>query len=186
MYGPQKGATPAMVECSTPTSRTSPRSSSATWASRSATSPAPAPPEAWAAAWSPSPAARLEPGINLVIEAVDLRARLEGRRPLPDRRRGARRSERLRQDGRGRRPASPLAGLPDAGPGRLDRPRRRGDPRRGHRRLFLDLPRAHQPRRGHGPRRRAPGRGDGAGRAGVPDGEGTKWAAPVHRPANSP
>ncbi len=165
---------PRWSRCSTPTSRTSPRSSSATWASRSATSRAPAPPAAWAAAWSPSPAGRLEPGINLVIEAVDLAGPPGGRRPLPDRRRGARRPERLRQDGRRRRPAGALARLPGAGPGRLDRPRRRGDARRGPRRLFLDLPRAHRPRGGHGPRRRAAGRGDGAGRAGVPGGAATK------------
>ena len=43
---------------------------------------------------------KLEPGIKLVIEAVKLEERLEERRPVLDRRRGHRRPERLRQDGR--------------------------------------------------------------------------------------
>ena len=83
---------------------------------------------------------KLEPGIDLVIEAVKLAERLDERRPVLDRRRGHRRPERLRQDGRRSRPAGSLAALPGPGLGRLDRSGRRGRPRTGNRRLFLDLP----------------------------------------------
>ena len=79
VYGPQKGATPEMVEVLDANlahyrrdrrarpGRFGPRDPGLRRA-----------PAAWAAAWSRSPSGRLEPGINLVIEAVALRARLEG------------------------------------------------------------------------------------------------------------
>ncbi len=113
---------------------------------------------------------RLEPGINLVIEAVDLRGRLKDADLCLTGEGGARRSERLRQDGRRGRPAGAIPGLPGAGPGRLDRAGRRGDARSRHRRVFLDLLRTDHARPGHGPGGRVAGRGDGAGRAGVPGG----------------
>ena len=72
---------------------------------------------------------RLEPGIDAGHRGRRPGRAPRGRRPLPDRRRGDRRLERLRQDGRRRRPARPLARLPDARPGRHDRPGRRGRPR---------------------------------------------------------
>ena len=102
-----------------------------------------------------------------------------GRRPLPDRRGGARRSERLRQDGRRRRPAGALARLPDARPGRHDRPGRRGGPRT----------RASTPISRSAPARSASTQaiaragelleaGDGAGRPGVPGRAGRSASTP--------
>ena len=130
VYGPQKGADPAMVAALdrnlahfAADRRARPRRR------RSATSPARARRGASAAglvafAGGPARAGR----------RAGHRRRRPGRpaprrRPLPDRRRGDRRLERLRQDGRRRRPARPLARLPDARPGRHDRPGRRGGPR---------------------------------------------------------
>ena len=167
----RRGRRPRWSRCSTPTSRTSPRSSSATWASRSATSRAPAPPGAWAAAWSPSPSGRLEPGINLVIDAVDLAGRLEGADLCLTGEGAIDDSQRLRQDGRRRRPPGALAAAARRSPWparSAPAPRRRST--EGLDAYFSICPGPDRPRRGHGPRRRAAGRGDGAGRPGVPGG----------------
>ncbi len=75
---------------------------------------------------------------------------------LSDRRGLHRRSERLRQDGRRRRPPGALAALSGAGPGRLDRPRRLGRPRPRNRRLLLDLSRSDRAGRSCQARRRTP------------------------------
>ena len=115
---------------------------------------------------------RLEPGINLVIEAVGLA--------------GAPGGADLCLTGEGSLDDQSAFGKTAVGVGRLARslgcpvlalagsigPGAEARPRPGPRRLFLDLPRPHHARRGHGPRGRAAGRGDGTGRAGVPGGAG--------------
>ena len=83
---------------------------------------------------------RLEPGIALVIDAVGLARRLEGADLCLTGEGGARRLERLRQDGRRRCPPRPRSRLPDPRPRRHDRPRRRGRPRRRHRCVFQLCP----------------------------------------------
>ena len=116
---------------------------------------------------------RLEPGINLVIEAVDLRSRLEGadlcltgEGALDDQSAFGKTAVGVGRLARSLGcPALALAGT--IGPGR-------GVARPGPRRLFLDLPRPHHARRGHRPRRRTAGRGDRAGHAGVPGGADEK------------
>ena len=94
---------------------------------------------------------RLEPGVELVIDAVKLAERLE--------------NADLCLTGEGAIDAQSAFGktavgvarlarslhCPDAGPGRLDRSRRRGRPRTWNRRLFRDLPRPHEPGPGDRP-----------------------------------
>ena len=113
---------------------------------------------------------RLEPGINLVIEAVNLRAHLAGAD--------------LCLTGEGALDDQSAFGKTAVGVGRLAhslgcpvialagsiRPGAEATLGDGLPCLFLDMPRADQPRRGHGPRRRAIGRGDGTDRAHIPGG----------------
>ena len=73
------------------------------------------------------------------------------RRPLPDGRRGDRRLERVRQDGRRGVEAGQVLRLPDPGPRRFDRTGRRGRPARRDRRLLQHLPRPDPPGTGHRP-----------------------------------
>ena len=110
VYGPQKGATPAMVdELDRNLGRLRPDHRARPRASTSPTCPAPGAAGGLGAGLVAFAGGRLEPGVALVIEAVGPGRSAPGRRPLPDRRGVARRLQRLRQDGRRRRPAGPVA-----------------------------------------------------------------------------
>ena len=89
---------------------------------------------------------KLEPGVELVIDAVGLADRLDGA-DLCLTGEGAIDARALRQDRRGSRPPGPLARLPDAGPGRHDRAGRRGCPRTGIDAYFAICPGPIEPRR---------------------------------------
>ena len=115
-------------------------------------------------------AGKLDAGYRPGHRGGQSRVAARARRPVPDRRRGDRRPERLRQDGRRRRPAGSLAALPDPGPGRHDRPGRRAVLDQGIDAYFSICPGPIELDEAIEPGRRAARARDRAGRPGVPGG----------------
>ena len=185
VYGPQKGATPAMIE-----------SLDANLAHFAAIvrarpgrldrrrSPARVPRAGWEAAWSPSPAAGSSQGIDLVIEAVNLAGRLAGAD--------------LCLTGEGALDDQSAFGKTAVGVARLARslgcptlalagtigPGAEATLEHGIDAYFSICPGPIGLERGDGPRRRAAGSGDGASGPGVPRRTGSDFAiapVPPHR-----
>ena len=93
-------------------------------------------------------AGKLEPGVNLVIDAVKLAERLENADLCLTGEGAIDAQSAFGKTAVGVAPAGSLAPLSRPGIGRLDRSGSRGGPRTGHRRVFLDLSRPDQPRPG--------------------------------------